>query len=194
MKAQLKNPLQWPVGYKRITRHKRALFRNKTVHSMRVEIVKQINLLNNAKDVYITCEIPLRNDGEIYQAFVNKQPDDRGVAVYFTLNGEQVCLAADQYNRIEDNLCAVAKTIEALRAIDRYGVSDFLKHAFTGFVALPEKGEGKHWSLVLGIPESSTLEEIKTAYRKLSMTAHPDKGGELWRWHEINKAYEEAIK
>uniref|UniRef100_A0A6C0D6M9 J domain-containing protein n=1 Tax=viral metagenome TaxID=1070528 RepID=A0A6C0D6M9_9ZZZZ len=43
---------------------------------------------------------------------------------------------------------------------------------------------------VLGVNRSSSDEEIRKAYRKLSLTHHPDKGGEVQQFHKIQKAYE----
>ena len=42
---------------------------------------------------------------------------------------------------------------------------------------------------VLGVPESSTQEAIKKAYRKLSLKHHPDRGGDAEQFKRINEAY-----
>lgn len=42
-----------------------------------------------------------------------------GVAVYFTLKGQQFCFACDHWDEIKDNMQAIHKTIEALRGIER---------------------------------------------------------------------------
>lgn len=41
----------------------------------------------------------------------------------------------------------------------------------------------------LGVEESATPEEIKKAYRKLASQHHPDKGGDVTRFQEIEQAY-----
>ena len=43
---------------------------------------------------------------------------------------------------------------------------------------------------VLGVRKDSTNKEIRTAYRKLSLKYHPDKGGNAEKFGEIAKAYE----
>ncbi len=43
---------------------------------------------------------------------------------------------------------------------------------------------------ILGIPATATDREIKQAYRRLSMTHHPDKGGNQELFQKIAKAYE----
>lgn len=42
---------------------------------------------------------------------------------------------------------------------------------------------------ILGVKEGSTKEEIKKAYRKLSLKHHPDKGGDSEKFAEINNAF-----
>ena len=43
---------------------------------------------------------------------------------------------------------------------------------------------------VLGVKESSTDDEIKKAFRKLSMKHHPDRGGDAEQFKKINEAYQ----
>lgn len=42
---------------------------------------------------------------------------------------------------------------------------------------------------ILGVARTATAEEIKTAYRKLAMKHHPDRGGDPARFQEITTAY-----
>src|SRR3546814_9453399 len=48
-------------------------------------------------------------------------PADPGVAVYFTLKGKDTVLACDRWYRAADNMVAIAKHIEAIRGMDRWG-------------------------------------------------------------------------
>jgi DnaJ-class molecular chaperone len=42
---------------------------------------------------------------------------------------------------------------------------------------------------ILGIPNTASADEIKTAYRKLASQHHPDKGGDTAKFQEIQVAY-----
>ena len=42
---------------------------------------------------------------------------------------------------------------------------------------------------ILGVPRTASPEELKTAYKKLSMQHHPDRGGNEAKFKEINEAY-----
>ncbi len=126
-----------------------------------------------------------------------KKGMDEGIAVYFTWEGEQKVLACDQYNRCGCNLWAIAKTIEAMRGIDRWGCSEILSRAFTGFKALPEKSDEtirKPWWGILGVGEDCSVEAIRAAYRQLAKTHHPDVGGDHQMFVEIQEAYKEGMK
>ena len=43
---------------------------------------------------------------------------------------------------------------------------------------------------VLGIPKTASAEEIKKAYRKLSLTHHPDRGGDEEEFKKISESYQ----
>ena len=46
-----------------------------------------------------------------------------------------------------------------------------------------------HYS-TLGVPRDADQETIKSAFRKLAMKHHPDRGGDPNEFQKINQAYE----
>ncbi len=49
---------------------------------------------------------------------------------------------------------------------------------------------GKDYYNILGVSKSASQAEIKTAFRKLAHQHHPDKGGDVAKFKEINEAYQ----
>lgn len=103
---------------------------------------------------------------------------------------------------MKDNVRAIGKHIEALRGIERWGVSS-VEEAFEPFLlptASPTYQSGGQndtfsiWWTVLNVSPNATVEEIKQAYKKLSLTHHPDVGGDREKWERLSKAYQEALK
>ena len=52
-----------------------------------------------------------------------------------------------------------------------------------------EVDNSKFYDLI-GVPKTATTDEIKKAFRKLALKAHPDKGGDAEKFKEISVAYE----
>lgn len=100
--------------------------------------------------------------------------------------------ACDRWLKIEHNMQAIAKTIEALRGIARWGTGDMLEAAFTGFTALPAPGATRHWREVLGVAHDADMALVRAAYRVLASRHHPDKGGSHDSMAELNAALAQA--
>jgi hypothetical protein len=185
-------PLAWPEGVKRAETRIRSRFESKgqTVRRVRSFLKDEVRRLGGA-DLVISTDMRTRQDGEpISNA---KEPDDPGAAVYFELHGNKVCLACDQWRNLWENLYAIGRTIEAMRAIDRWGVSDLLDRIFRGFVALTDDA-GKGWAAILGVSGDATREEIRAAFRQKIKDVHPDAGGSDALAAEINGAYQRALE
>jgi hypothetical protein len=183
-------PLHWPDGFKRSKFVSKSRFERKTISISTDEVIHQVKLLGG-RQVVISTNLKLKNDGLPYSS--QKQPPDCGVAVYFQLNSNQRVLACDKWNRIEDNLWAIAKTVEAMRGIDRWGASELLDRIFTGFLALPEVAT---WKTILGLDESQniSLHEAKAAYYSKAKEYHPDNGGDPEKMSELNNAWQNALR
>lgn len=119
-------------------------------------------------------------------------PADPGVAVYFELRGKPHCLPCDTFNRVADNIAAIAAHIEKTRAIERYGVAS-VADMFTGFQALPAPGTIPWWS-VLQVRQTATKTEIEAAFRKLATERHPDRGGSDAMMADLNTARDAALR
>lgn len=127
-------PLQWPVGRARATKKKPDPFKVPE-GKVRQDLLRELNLMRVDRYV-ISSNLMIRNDGLPYAN--QRQPEDSGVALYFTRKGKEICISCDQYYTVNANLRAISKTIEAIRGMERWGTEEMVDRAFTGFAALPE--------------------------------------------------------
>lgn len=171
-------PLQWPDGWKRTSPGGLEDARFKcTFAQARDGIIKQLGMMGVARSIVISTNVETKRDGLPYAN--RPQPSDRGVAVYwtkFTIGGgsEQRVLACDRWYRVRDNLRAIEKTLEAMRGIERWGSTDIMDRAFSGFTALPESASGWRGVLEFSAGYQPTLAEILDRAKKLILASHPD--------------------
>jgi hypothetical protein len=103
-------------------------------------------------------------------------------------------MAIDTYDRVADNLAAVAATLEAMRVIERHGGATILDRAFLGFAALPAS-TSKSWREVLQFGLSTpTPQMVEQRFKDLARARHPDAGGSHDQMSELNVARVEALK
>jgi DnaJ-domain-containing protein 1 len=89
---------------------------------------------------------------------------------------------------------AIAKTIDALRGIERWGTGDMIEAAFRGFTALPNPEKKKSWRDVFGFShdEHVDADKLRQRYRELASKNHPDRGGNSDAMANINAALKKA--
>lgn len=189
-------PLCWPNHRPRTDASQReySLFKTSFSRASR-DVIQQIGMMRGT-DLIISTNIALRRDG--FPMANRNQPEDSGVAVYFTYNKRQMCFACDRWRKVEENMQALAKTIEALRGIARWGSGDMMEAAFTGFTALPAPGQtsARGWREILGLPTDwkGDIEEVYAAWKVKRSAAHPDNGGSTEAFHAVQTAYEQATQ
>lgn len=202
-------PLAWPDGWRRVPaserRHGRfgvsvqryrddgtPSWKSKTELSISQgtkRVLEALSLMGFDDSVVISSNLQLRNDGLPRSG--QRAPLDPGVCVYWGNGRRRRCIAVDQYQKIADNLAAIAATLEAMRAIERHGGAAILDRAFTGFVALPAPEQPFQ---VLGVPATATRDEIETAHGRLAMKHHPDRGGDSEQMARINAARDAMLE
>lgn len=183
-------PLQWPAPWPRTTVRQRSRFdRRMTVAEARDELLRELRLMG-AQRIVLNTNVPVRQDGLPYSN--RRDPDDPAVAVYFALGGDQVVIPCDRWDRVQDNLHAVALTVAALRGLERWGAREMVAAAFRGFAALPAGTAGEAWWTVLGVAATASEVEVEQAYRRLAKRHHPDAGGDAERFHRVAEAYKQA--
>lgn len=140
----------------------------------------------------VSTNLPLFRDG--YPIASAMEPKDPGVAVYFRLKDKPMAFACDRYVYVYENIQAIAKTIEALRGIERWGASDMMERAFTGFKALTD-GPSDDWREILGLEpfEIVTKKMVESRHRELVKQHHPDMGGDRHTFERVMRARERAL-
>lgn len=209
MSEQTRYPLAWPQGWARTPRYsrERATFRSSKASTF-VDGSGQYVTSKSAKPLTVSDAIK-RLSGELSRLGATNEilstnvetrldglprsnqpePSDPGAAVYFKLKGKPRCLACDKWNRVADNIAAIAQHIDALRRIDRYGVGT-MEQAFAGYAALPPSAED--WRSVFGLSQHATLADVETKFRALAIEHHPDRGGDAAMMSKLNAARDAA--
>ena len=194
----LEYPLQWPVERPRTRYRKSALFKQNNralaVNSALVRLRDELDMLG-ATRVVVSTAIQIRKaDGE---PAIRQQITDVGAACYFRLEGNPHCLACDKWDRIADNIAAIAKHVGAIRGQVRWGVGDLVQ-AFAGYKLLPAAEIKKPWWQVLTFADAPpSYTDVAEKYEVLARKHHPDRAGGSMNAYsnlmaEINAARDEA--
>lgn len=191
MSAPDKYPLAWPDNLPRSAKTRKSQFKTSLSGALN-NVRKSLEMF--AKDTGVAVEeiVLSSNVGGLDEG----QPDDPGVAAWFSWDGEQRCIAVDLYPKVESNLQAIHHILEARRTELRHGGLNIVRQTFRSFVALPSPNSARAmgWRQVLGFKASDkpSIEEVDKAYRRAAASAHPDKGGSTEAMARVNQARAEA--
>ena len=189
--TEMHYPLRWPQGQPRTERRHRSQF-DTPLWRARNGLTDQLRMLG-ARNAVITTNLPLNRYGEP-KATDQRKLTDPGVAVFFSRKDRDLCLAVDKWPTVEDNLHAIELAIAAIRGLERWGTSEMVDAAFTGFAALPSGAGGTSWWDVLGVPPDASWDTIGAVYIGLAKQHHPDLGGDPQEFQRITEAYRQAAE
>lgn len=199
-------PLVWPDGQPRTLPTKR-----KQSSRFEVPLARAFKDLQDelqrfgAIGVVISTNGMLNRDGRPYS---DVDPEDPGVAVYFTKGRRELVFAVDMYDHIRDNVRALGIAIKGFRDMERAGIGQLLDRAIAGFAQLGSGDAGgptqRPWREVLNLqslteelcrtlPDIAVRGSIEASYKALSRTRHPDAGGSDAAMQELNLAREAAL-
>jgi len=180
-------PLQYPVGKQRTIRPERARFGQHSV-SQAINYLKDEVYRLGGKDLVISTNLVLTLTGIPKSG--QRNPSDSGVAVYFKLKDKDQCFPCDRWDKVEHNIWAIYKSIEALRGLERWGAKDMVESAFKGFQALPSPDQITN-TKVRYFAGCNTLSEGKERFRNMVAELHPDnkETGDQNKFIELNNQY-----
>jgi hypothetical protein len=128
----------------------------------------------------------------------NAQPEHQGIILTVTTKHGHLSWPCDTFDRWQDNLRAIALALEALRKVDRYGVTA-RGEQYRGFLALEQAADklSSHGSARIiieaaGIPglslddvlEDAPAERLR-ALRAAKRRTHPDTRGAALSWTKL---------
>lgn len=180
---------------------KRSTFRARYTETLDL-LEKELGYLR-AAEIVIEAGFPLsqiRNDGWPRSG---ARPSHPAVRLSFKSRktGQAMAFPCDTYDDHEDNLRAIALSLQSLRAVDRYGVTRQAEQ-YRGWTALPSAEAGsasarrdaaaflaEHSGLSIRY-DRPDVEVIDRAYRIAARKLHPDTGGS----HELFVKLQAAVK
>lgn len=184
---------KWPT--QTTGKRKRAVFRSsytKTLNLLEDELRKL-----SALDIVIQAGFSLdqiRNDGWPRGGQSPKHP---GIILSCRSRGQSLSFPCDTYDTWQDNIHAIALSLNALRAVDRYGVTKGAEQ-YRGFAQLGAPvaaGTPKSAALVFAlfskIPDVEILsnaDSARQAFKAAIKVTHPDRGGRQEDFHMVMQA------
>lgn len=179
-------PLQWPGGWPRTTTRERWPAKV-TLSAALADLHKEARLLGVTGLVLSSnCSLGMEN------------APDPGVVAYGLYQQQQIAIPCDRWQTVAANVRAIAKTIEAMRGMERWGAKSMIRAMFQGFTALPSATAGQRdWRAVFEVPEGRAVDSawIIKQHRILATLRHPDKpGGSDEAMAELNVAKDQALK
>ncbi|KKN74460.1 hypothetical protein LCGC14_0390800 [marine sediment metagenome] len=181
----------WPGERNR--RPRSSAFRTK--YNQTLELLDKELLMLGVRQVVIQIDLPeskIRFDGLPRSG---ARPDYQGVILRFESKYGHLRYATDVFDFWQDNLRAIALGLEALRKVDRYGITK-RGEQYTGWKQLPAAGVGDIHAAAAFLARYSNLtpldilkdkEVYRQAYRASALKLHPDKGGNVENFTLLQK-------
>ena len=180
-----------------MTKHrKRATFRagyNDTLSLLDQELA-HLGARNITIEIALT-EAEIRLDGRPRSG---AKPSYPGVVISFDGKQGRYSFPCDTYDAFEDNVRAIALSLEALRAVNRYGVTK-IGEQYAGFAALPPPMVTELFMTEAGAiavlnqfaPGGKvSRNNLRETYHSAVMRLHPDRGGDARSFRQVRRAKE----
>lgn len=160
--------------------------------------VRQLNGRDLVLEVDVT-ESMIRLDGGLY---ANARPASPAVRVAFDSVHGPLVYATDRFSTWQDNVRAIALGLEALRKVDRYGITK-RGEQYTGWKAI---GSGPATAMPSGMtaeqacqvladaagwttpPDAGDPSVIRLALKRARFATHTDRGGSREAWDRVEQA------
>lgn len=169
-----------------------------TLHLLDREIYHLVDTKAQQESAELLVAIPagaFRIDGRPY---ANAKAEHPGVIFSIDSRHGHLSYPCDTFRSWEDNLRAIAKALEALRMVDRYGVTK-RGEQYRGFLAIEATAapsgfatadDALHFIGVLAQaePDRANARAVRTVLRAAQRSAHPDAGGDAATFQRVSLA------
>lgn len=183
----------WP--HERIINPRSSAFRSR--YSQTLELLDKELLMLGVREAVIQIDLPeskIRADGLPRSG---ARPDYQGVLLSFKSKYGPLRYATDVFDFWQDNLRAIALGLEALRKVDRYGITK-RGEQYKGWKQLPAAisavSDVQEAAIFLARYSSLAAEDIledgevyRNAWRKAALKLHPDRGGTVENFDLLQK-------
>ena len=130
--------------------------------------------------------------GGVVNWTVDNMRGQRDVTLRYTLPGEpEVTLHMNQQWTAEDNLRVLYLAVQSLRLNEVRGIADVVKQAY---LALPGPAVRRDPFEVLGVRADAPREVVDASYKAMAKRLHPDGGGDVEAFKELQEAYEAVTR
>jgi hypothetical protein len=194
--------LDWPTGFDRTSKRERSKNRSYEVslHDAIEDLADEMGRLD-VDDWRLSTDLDHQSRNPNYPYANQPEPEDPGVVVRWTMDGEQYAVACDAYSRARDNLRTVGLYIREKRKMEQRpvetGESEFanarLPPADDEDVIVAGNGHSEAPHEVLEVERDADDEVVKAAFRAKAKTAHPDRGGSQREFELIQNAREAML-
>jgi len=188
-------PPVWPGKATPAYNRKRPQF--KTIWTDALERLRREVKMLSGRNVKIAVDVDerhLRNDGQLR---ADARPRSSAVIISFDVVGSRLAFPCDTYSFWQENVDAIARALEALRLVDRYGVQQGSQ--YTGFKAIPASTEPTMTTLDAArqIARYSQVDadvllrnsvDARQAARIAMAATHPDRGGSGEEFNRVQLA------
>ncbi|GGO03781.1 DnaJ domain-containing protein [Haloarcula pellucida] len=194
--------IDWPAWAERTQRrestHKYSTTLAKSISHIETELEDRLGV----DDWRLSTAAPQRkNDGRPY---ANANPSDPGAVVRWSMDGEQYCIAVDEYDDLRDNVRTIGLYIKEKRKMSnrpvKTGQDEFATAQLpSGNEDVIVAGDGSGVAStqapheVLGVAEDAPDDVVEAAARRLAANEHPDKGGDVEEFQRIQQAKEAML-
>jgi hypothetical protein len=210
MPREIHPNVDWPDGFEPTPPAKRESY----PHGFRVT---QTQAFKNIHDELDKMDVDTRRvetatqqvNDRPQRPYKDADPDDPVVVVYFEQDGAQFAIPCDCWDNLRDNAQAIARYLDAKRALDRYGVKTITSEFETQALPPGDESDGQDDVVAAGpggngagtppheilevVPDASD-EVVESVARRKMANVHPDQpDGDREEYHRIQNAKEAML-